>query len=155
MWGRFHHLPILLESLLSLNSNSWIAESNLRNPTLLLLYAVIEILSVTNKKLKAYLVTFSGEESGSPLQYSCLENPVDAGAWWAAAHRVARCQTWLRWLSMHSCIGDRNGNLLQYSCLENPRDGGVWWVAVYGVARSQTRLKQLSRSSSSLLLLTF
>ena len=93
MWGRFHHLPILLESLLSLNSNSWVAESNLRNPTLLLWYAVIEILSVTNKKLKAYLVTFSGGESGSPLQYSCLENPVDAGAWWAAAHRVAQCQT--------------------------------------------------------------
>ena len=29
---------------------------------------------------------------GIPLQYSCLENPVDRGAWWAAAHRIA--QSW-------------------------------------------------------------
>ena len=29
-----------------------------------------------------------GEGSGTPLQYSCLENPVDGGAWWAAVHRV-------------------------------------------------------------------
>ena len=27
---------------------------------------------------------------GNPLQYSCLENPVDGGAWWAAVHRVAK-----------------------------------------------------------------
>ena len=31
--------------------------------------------------------------SGSPLQYSCLANPVDRGAWWAAAHGVAGSQT--------------------------------------------------------------
>ena len=31
--------------------------------------------------------------TGNPLQYSCLENPRDGGAWWAAAHRVARSQT--------------------------------------------------------------
>ena len=30
-----------------------------------------------------------------PLQYSCLENPRDGGAWWAAVHGVARSQTWL------------------------------------------------------------
>ena len=31
----------------------------------------------------------TGEGNGNPLQYSCLENPVDRGAWWAAVHRVA------------------------------------------------------------------
>ena len=31
-----------------------------------------------------------GEGSGTPLQYFCLENPMDRGAWWAAVHRVAR-----------------------------------------------------------------
>ena len=31
-----------------------------------------------------------GEGSGTPLQYSCLENPMDGGAWWAAVHGVAR-----------------------------------------------------------------
>ena len=34
-----------------------------------------------------------GEGSGTPLQYSCLENPMDGGAWWAAVHRVAKSQT--------------------------------------------------------------
>jgi len=31
-----------------------------------------------------------GEGNGTPLQYFCLENPVDGGAWWAAVHGVAR-----------------------------------------------------------------
>ena len=34
-----------------------------------------------------------GEGSGSPLQCSCLENPIDGGAWWAAVHGVAKSQT--------------------------------------------------------------
>ena len=38
---------------------------------------------------------FEGEGDGTPLQYSCLENPMDGGAWWAAVHGVARSQTWL------------------------------------------------------------
>ena len=37
----------------------------------------------------------SGEGNGTPLQYSCLENPMDGGAWWAAVHGVTRSQTWL------------------------------------------------------------
>ena len=36
--------------------------------------------------------TSSGEENGNPLQYSCLENSMDRGAWQATAHRVT--QTW-------------------------------------------------------------
>ena len=35
----------------------------------------------------------TGEGNGSPLQYSCLENPMDRGAWHAAVHRVAQSQT--------------------------------------------------------------
>ena len=34
-----------------------------------------------------------GKENGYPLQYSCLENPTDRGAWWAMVHGVARSQT--------------------------------------------------------------
>ena len=37
----------------------------------------------------------SGEGSGTPLQYSCPENPMDGGAWWAAVHGVAKSRTWL------------------------------------------------------------
>ena len=73
-----------------------------------------------------------GEGNGSPLQYSCLENPLDRGAWWAAVHRVAQSPTRLKRLSMHACVGEGNGSPLQYSCLENPRDRGAWWAAVCG-----------------------
>ena len=82
-----------------------------------------------------------GEGKGSPLQYSCLENPVDRGAWWAAVHGVAQSWTQLKRLSMPPCIGEENGNPLQYVCLENPGDRGVWWATVYGVAQSWTGLK--------------
>ena len=36
-----------------------------------------------------------GEGNGTPLQYSCLENPVGRGAWWATVHRVAKSWTQL------------------------------------------------------------
>ena len=34
-----------------------------------------------------------GEGNGNPLQYSCLENPMDRGAWWATVHGVAKSRT--------------------------------------------------------------
>ena len=37
-----------------------------------------------------------GEGKGYPLQYSCLGNPMDRGAWWAAVHGVTKSHTWLR-----------------------------------------------------------
>ena len=40
-----------------------------------------------------------GGGHGNPLQYSCLENPMDSGAWPATVRRVAKSQIWLRWLS--------------------------------------------------------
>ena len=88
-----------------------------------------------------------GEGNGNPLQCSCLDNPMDRGAWWAAVYGVAESRTRLKRLSMHACIGEGNGNPLQYSCLENPRDRGARWAAIYGVAQSRTWLKWLSSSS--------
>ena len=43
-----------------------------------------------------------GEGKGNPPQYSCLENPRDRGAWWAAVHGVTQNQTQLKWLSSSS-----------------------------------------------------
>ena len=43
---------------------------------------------------------FPGGRNGNPRQYSCLENPMDRGAWWATVHGVAKSQTWL---SEHAC----------------------------------------------------
>ena len=39
----------------------------------------------------------------NPLQYSCLENPMDRGAWWASFHGVTKIWTRLKWLSTHTC----------------------------------------------------
>ena len=43
-----------------------------------------------------------GKGNGNPLQCSCLENPKDGGAWWAAIYGVARSRTRLKWLSSSS-----------------------------------------------------
>ena len=88
-------------------------------------------------------MSIPGEGNGTPLQYSCLENPVDGGAWKAAVHGVAKSRTplsdtteLLHFYFSLSCVGEGNGNPLHCSCLENPRDRGACWAAVYGVAQS-------------------
>ena len=48
------------------------------------------------------LVKFPGGGHGNPLQYSCLENPMDRGAWWAIVHEVAKSWTRLKQLSTHA-----------------------------------------------------
>ena len=99
-----------------------------------------------------FLLSYIGEGNGTPLQCSCLGNPMDGGAWWAAVHGVVKSNMTerLHFYFSLSCIGEGNGNPLQCSCLENPRDGGAWWAAVYVVAQSRTRLKRLSSSSRHL-----
>ena len=80
-----------------------------------------------NTKLILILLTGeNGEGNGTPFQYSCLENPMDGGAWKAAVHGVAEGRTRLSdfpFTFHFSCTGEGNGNPLQCSCLENPRDG--------------------------------
>ena len=41
-----------------------------------------------------------GEGNGTPLQYSCLENPMDRGAWWAAIYEVAKSRTRLSYFTL-------------------------------------------------------
>ena len=45
-----------------------------------------------------------GGGNGYSLQYSCLENPMDRGAWWATVHRVAKSWIQLKWLSPRVCV---------------------------------------------------
>ena len=45
-----------------------------------------------------------GEGHGNPLQYSCLENPIDRGAWPATVPWITKNQIQLKWLSMHACL---------------------------------------------------
>ena len=82
-------------------------------------------------------VWLGGEDNGTPLQYSCLETPMDGGAWLAAVHGVTKSQTRLSDFPFHfslSCIGEGNGNPLQCSCLENPRDDLAAAVWLHGPA---------------------
>ena len=46
----------------------------------------------------------SGEGHGNPFQYSCLENPMDRGAWWATVHGVAKSWTRLKCLSTQAQV---------------------------------------------------
>ena len=47
-----------------------------------------------------------GGGHGNPLQYSCLESPMDREAWWATVHQYSKSSTWLKQLSMHIIISD-------------------------------------------------
>ena len=51
-----------------------------------------------------FSLSWVGEGNGNPLHCSCLENPTDGGAWWAAVYGVGQSRTWLKWLS-----SSRNG----------------------------------------------
>ena len=89
------------------------------------------------------------EGNGNPLQYSCLETPMDGGAWWAAVHGVVKSRTQLRDFTFTFHFHALEKEMATHSSvgLENPRDVGAWWAAVYGVAQSWTRLKWLSRDA--------
>ena len=54
------------------------------------------------------LGTFPGEGNSNPLQYSCLEIPMDRGIWQATIYRVAKSQIQLKQLSMHAHVGIKN-----------------------------------------------
>ena len=58
-----------------------------------------------------------GEGNGKPLQYSCLENPMDRGAWQAIAYRVAKSQTRLKQLSKQAHMPGQAYNLHMFSPL--------------------------------------
>ena len=75
-----------------------------------------------------------GEGNGNPLQYSCLENPMDRGAWSATVHGFAKSRTRLSdftSLHAHCSTGGGYGNPLLYPCIENPMDRGAWQATVH------------------------
>ena len=59
-------------------------------------------LDTTERHHFHFLLSCIWEGNGNPLQCSCLENPRDGGAWWAAVYGVSQSQTRLKWLSSSS-----------------------------------------------------
>ena len=89
------------------------------------------------------------EGNGNPLQYSCLANPMDGGAWGAAAHGVAKSRTWLGDFTFtfhfHALEKEMatHSSVLAWRITETGEPGGLLSM---GSHRSQTRLKWLSSS---------
>ena len=55
-----------------------------------LYFTIKKLLSIFCSWISCTLGSFFGEGNGTPLQYSCLENPMDGGAWWAAVRGIAK-----------------------------------------------------------------
>ena len=67
-----HVLSHLMQNLLSLEATAW------------------DHLLNTEANILAFATKANGEGNGTPFQYSCLENPMDGGAWQAAVHGVTK-----------------------------------------------------------------
>ena len=68
--------------------------------------------SDTTERLHFHFSLSCIEGNGNPLQYSCLKDPRDAGAWWAAIYGVAQSRTWLKRLSSSSSSNGKEGTLV-------------------------------------------
>ena len=108
-----------------MNSNSTSGCSvTLAAPCLSVLFLICEMkvvvsstpgLSNLNKALFVkHLTQCLGEGNGTPLQYSCLENPMDGGAWWATVHGVAK--SWTRCDFTHSLTPYKMPHTLSMEC---------------------------------------
>ena len=87
---------------------------------------------------------FPGEGNGNPLQYSCLENPMDQGAWWATVHGVAKSrtlaqlvknrpamwETWVRSLCWDDPLEEGMASHSSILAWRSPMDRGSWWATV-------------------------
>ena len=98
------------------------------------------------------MYTCFGEGTGNPLQYSCLETPMDGGAWWAAVRGVAKSRTRLSdfpfTLNFHALEKKMaiHSSVLAWRIRRTEEPDGLLSM---GIADSRTRLKRLSSSSST------
>ena len=67
-----------------------------------------------------------GESNGTPLQHSCLENPMDGGAWWAAVHGMLADQNWSDSYT-HILIKDEDGNEISSQCIKEESNLALDW----------------------------
>ena len=105
-----------------------------------------EMFSIFTYSISAWSVTQSREGNDTPLPYSCLENPVEGGVWWATVHGVAKSQTRLRdftftFIRIYT-VADRTtyicAKLLQsYPTLWDPRDCSLQGTFVHGILQAR------------------
>ena len=75
-----------------------------------------------------------GEGNGNPLQYSCLENPMDGGAWWATVYGVAK--TWTRLSDFTTAAAAKS--LQSCPTLCDPIDGSPQGSPIPGILQART-----------------
>ena len=96
---------------------------------------VTETMSITLTSIN------NGEGNGTQLQYSCLENPMDGGAWWAEVHGVVKSRTPLRDFTFTFHFHALEKEMATHSRIlvwRIPMDRTAWWATAHGVAKSQT-----------------
>ena len=116
---------------------------------------VLEIDQLFGRKKQILLMialsALYGEGNGTPLQYSCLENPMDVGAWQAVVHGVAKSQTQLNDFTFtfhfHALEKEMatHSSVLAWRIPGIAEPGGLLSLG----SQSRTQLKRLSRNSSS------
>ena len=70
---------------------------------------------------------YPGVGHGNPLQYSCLENPMNRGVWWAMVHRVAKSQTQLKCLRRDACTEREKLHFLFWWGSYKGMTHNCWW----------------------------
>ena len=104
-------------------------------------------LGVGHNWATSFSLACIGEGNGNPLQYSCLEDPRDGGAWWATVSEVAQSRTWLKQLSSSSS-SMFGGSFLNMSFLDN--FFFYSWIKVKSVPLEILPLKHLAQKTCCL-----
>ena len=102
-----------------------------------------------------------GGGNGNPLQYSCLENPMNRGTWWAAVHRVTKNQIQLRAHTQGKIYSSHNDQLPNFQNMNIATMGflvaqtvkhlsAMWETRVRSLGREDTLEKEMVTHSSTL-----
>ena len=101
-----------------------------------------EFIYLTYLNMYGFYIYLRCKCNGTPLQYSCLENPMEGGAWQAAVHGVARSRTRLSnfTFTFHFHALEKEWQATPVFLPGESWGGRAWWAAVCGVTQSWTRL---------------
>ena len=94
----YFQLPTYMKSQDRFNVSFWFCSAQSLESSLNLLFQIKMMVIFT------IFLTSYGEGNGNPLQYSCLENPMDRGAWWATVHGVTKSRTRLSDFCVCVCV---------------------------------------------------